>query len=186
MNGARRAAVLLATLTDEDVEDILGRLPEDCRSQIEPCLDELRALGAAPGYDWHEVLDAESTADQGSDDHPAMETVAGADADLMSRLLAREPAPVVGALLAANDWPWRDAFLAGCSQGRRQALETCTGRAFSVAGAVQRTLIEALADRVHQAGGAGAAGESFDHVLDRHTTAATKGTSTRWRTVWAR
>jgi hypothetical protein len=124
--GARRTALLLHALGDQDRSWLLARLPADARRPLAGMLDELRAVGipatrevveealalgrsGAPGR-------AGDPASVGSGPPAPTETaiawLEAADARALAAVLAPEPPMLVARLLAARPWTWRDELFA--------------------------------------------------------------------------
>lgn len=107
----RRAALMLHGLARTDREMILGQLDPVHRVAIEPLLEELAELGLPADTALLEELLKDAKDAPAAEVKPA-DVLMRADARHVERVIAAEPPLLVARLLAAGDWPWKDAVLA--------------------------------------------------------------------------
>jgi hypothetical protein len=112
---ARRAALTIHALGEEDRAWMLGQLQPRQRAVLEPLLGELRELG---------VQADRSALEQIESDSPASVTAAARLGRLgrpeirrLARLLEQEPPQLTRALLSAGDPAWRNALLKSLDSG---------------------------------------------------------------------
>lgn len=128
MPGRRQSALLLHGLQQPDRDWILARLPHSQRMVLQEHLQELRELGIPADPQLAQAAGA------GATDSPAA-TLRLADAGDMQLVLAGEPAWLLRQLLAMEDWPWRDAWLAGLPTAQRERVLSLNAPALAPAAA---------------------------------------------------
>jgi hypothetical protein len=117
----RRAALMLHGLARADCDVILGQLDPVQRVAIEPLLEELAELGL-PGDTalLQELLKTEAAT--APVERKPVDVLAHAPAHDVERVLANEPPLIVARLLAAQDWPWKEAVLARTALPRQRRI----------------------------------------------------------------
>lgn len=113
MTAHRQSALLLHGLNDSDRRWILGRLDEDNRRVLAEHLAELETLGipADPRF-VQAVLPTSETQDP----------LRSASAAQMVAVLANEPLWLVRQVLALENWPWRQEFIARLTPGQQRLM----------------------------------------------------------------
>lgn len=139
MPGQRQSALMLHAMQPADRDWILARLPHTERAILDGHLQELRSLGIPA-----DPLLARAGG-AGAADSPAA-TLRLADAGDMQLVLAGEPLWLLRHLLAMDDWPWRDAWLAGLPTAQRERL--LAGAAPGLAAAAAGALLQRTAARL--------------------------------------
>jgi hypothetical protein len=161
MSGLRHTALVLHGLADADRAWMLGQLPPEQAGAVTQMLAELCELGipndpslAAQALSSEAVRPIRTRPAQASDD-PA-QIVHGARVEPLQRVLQGEPQGFVAVLLAAGEWPWREAFLAAQEPAQRRALgELARGNAGGPR--LQAQVVAAVAKRLRDAPAATAA-----------------------------
>lgn len=128
MPGRRQSALLLHGMQPADRDWILARLPQAERALLDEHLQELRSLGIPA-----DPLLAQAAGAGAADSAAAALRLA--DAGDMQLVLAGEPVWLVRQLLSMEDWPWRDAWLAGLPTAQRERLLSATAPALAPAAA---------------------------------------------------
>jgi hypothetical protein len=113
MNAHRRSALLLHGLNEEDQRWVLARLEAPQRELLDGMLGELVRLN----FPRDEALHLQPAAAPQPGDR-----LRQAQAGQMAAVLAGEPLWMLAAVLAAGDWPWREAYCAGLDGMRRARL----------------------------------------------------------------
>lgn len=117
---ARRAALALHGLCEEDCQWMLASLPDAHRSLLAPLLDELRRLGLPPGTDLAAQL-AEGGAGPAAP-APHARALTRSQASCLAAWLAAESPQVPARLIAACP-AWRTALLAAMPEAARRGIE---------------------------------------------------------------
>ena len=142
---ARRAALLLHTVSADDRDWLLAQLSTDERRLMEPLLTELRELDIP--------IDRELLADAAGGDAGEVGGLAGADPALVARVLAAEPLDLIARVFALGPWPWSGAVLAALSPVRREQLRdrlTSAKRPAGPRSLLDARLLELVEARVQQ------------------------------------
>lgn len=122
--GYRKAALLLHTLCESDRDWLLQQLDETSRQELQLLLHELKDLGIPESPELLEGLKPEPASDsqpQTIDNLKRM--LAKVPADVISRVVAKEPAAFLSMLLKMHDWPWRNGVLSLLGASRRRQVE---------------------------------------------------------------
>jgi hypothetical protein len=158
----RRAALLLHAMAPVDRDWILTQLPASGRVRLEALLRELAELGiphdpallkqvaSATGPAVEPAMDVPRDAPGGA---PPFAAVVAADPARLAVVLRDEPIDLVAALLAAGDWPWRDAFMREIGPLRaRQVAERLAARwrGCRPGSASEQALLAAVARRLRE------------------------------------
>lgn len=114
---ARRAALTLHALPEEDREWVLRRLDPGQQQLVSEQLSELQALGVVAD----ERLVRQALDQSGEREAPQgwQERLRLCDAASMLGLLQGEPASLIARVLALGPWPWEQAFLEHVGPTRR-------------------------------------------------------------------
>ena len=111
-NAPRRAALLVHAMPQGDRQWLLASLPPHQRVELEELLAELRELGIPPDEQLlREVVDAPIAVQPAAVPADPLEHLAPGQVAVLAALLRKEPPQLVATLLAARDWPWKEAFL---------------------------------------------------------------------------
>ncbi|HEX7639614.1 MAG TPA: hypothetical protein VF457_14555, partial [Burkholderiaceae bacterium] len=120
---ARRAALLLHTVSAEDRGWLLAQLGEAQRARLQALVDELRAIGIPPAPELLRELAPAASIDGVAAADPAPD-LKRADPAALAHVLAGEPAELVALLLSLGPWPWSGDLLARLGGARqRQVLD---------------------------------------------------------------
>lgn len=181
MKNAQRAALLLLGLQDEDREFILANLSQPAREHIAPCIKQLREMGVPPQHDWLSLLGTKPATRPRTKlpEH----AIARADAKTISRLLAQEPAGLVGALLSSKDWPWASEFVEALPSDRRAALTRHMKSNVKPAPYLILALQKQIAFRLSEVTDTQSA---FDAQLVHQSARLKRKPVFNWRPTWAR
>lgn len=151
---ARRAALLLHTVSTDDRAWLLERLDVSDRARLQGLVDELRAIGIPPAPELLEELGPTVVAGARGD-AVVPSGLRHADPVALASVFAAEPAELIARVIAQGPWPWTGALLARMGASQRQqvldrvaVLPTADGRAPSGLDARLLALVEArLAQR---------------------------------------
>jgi hypothetical protein len=153
---ARRAALLLHTVSTDDRAWLLSRLEVSDRVRLQGLVDELRAIGIPPAPELLEELGPTVAAGVHGGDAVASSGLRHADPFALASLFAAEPAELIARVIAQGPWPWTGALLARMGASQRQqvldrvtSLSAAAGRAPSVLDARLLALVEARLAQHH-------------------------------------
>lgn len=113
----RRAALVIHGLPLPDQRAVLGRLDEAARTRITPLLRELDELGLPPQPALAKAALASLEPMPGR--KPSLATASAAQ---VTRVLSGEPEGLIARVVAADDWPWEQAFLKLQPRSRQRQL----------------------------------------------------------------
>lgn len=154
MDGLRRAALALSTLTDRDRRWVLERLPAPQRDSISPLLREIGGLGLVAEPDLHERLrDEENRLLAGSiaeGDALAETAIHRLDAHapaLVAQVLADESDVTVAALIARFPWRWNAPVMHALPQRRRERITRLAPVAKTMRAMPWRVLVRTVCNR---------------------------------------
>lgn len=172
MTGLRQAALVLHGLADTDRAWMLGQLPSHQAAPVHELLIELRDLGIPtdPSFAAQALASHRKRAFRASprgQEPDSTQFVRATSVESLRRVLDGEPQGLIAVLLAAADWPWRDAYLATQEPARMRALvELSRGKPGGAR--LQSQVVVAVAKRLRASGGnAPSAAASGSSVLRR-------------------
>ncbi len=142
---ARRAALLLHTVSANDRDWLLAQLSADERRLMDPLLAELRDLGIP--------IERELLAEVAGGGADEVGGLAGADPALVARVLAAEPLDLIARVFALGPWSWSGAVLTAMSPVRREQLRdrlTSANRPAGPRSLLDARLLELVQARVQQ------------------------------------
>ncbi|MFZ6659030.1 hypothetical protein [Undibacterium sp. TJN19] len=145
MPGFRQSALLLHGLSVSDQRWILERLAADDQKLLREHLAELKDLGIPADSS---MLNNLGISADGSKLSP---TQAAAAADMLMAL-KDEPIWLLKQVLSLENWHWKQAFLAGLTQGQKEKLQSLQIPALSVRAQIslRAYLIERLNGNQHE------------------------------------
>ena len=149
---ARRAALLLHTVSAEDRAWLLSQLDAAHRMRLQELVDELRSIGIPPAP---ELLDELGPVGPRADDAPAQCGLRQADGAALAIILAAEPAELIARVISLGPWSWTGALLARLGALQRQQvmdhLTTLSQAAASEPSALDLRLLTLVEARLAQA-----------------------------------
>lgn len=153
---ARRAALLLHTVSTDDRAWLLERLDVSDRARLQGLVDELRVIGIPPAPELLEELGPTVAAGARGGDAVGPSGLRHADPAALAGVFAAEPAELIARVIAQGPWPWTGALLARMGASQRQqvldrvaSLPTAAGRAPSGLDVRLLALVEARLARRH-------------------------------------
>jgi hypothetical protein len=146
---ARRAALALHALADEDRERVLGMLDEPQRSRVQPLLGELQALGIPRGVATPQTAPHAAHRQSGT----LSERMAMIDPLAAGAVLARCGAATAAALMRTAPAHWVKNVLAALPPAQRQLVDEQIAAGGMPASKLAETLCSALEDAVRDARG---------------------------------
>lgn len=151
MPGYRQSALVLHGLSEADQRWILARVEDDDQRVLGAHLTELKSLGipADPALTEAAASASATMGPTNSSRRPiAADPLMTASAAQVGIALADEPIWLVRQVLALEDWPWRQEFLASLAPGRRERLTPTNGAPISVSGKLAECLRAHLSSRL--------------------------------------
>jgi hypothetical protein len=154
MDGLRRAALALSTLTERDRRWMLDRLPAPQRDGLSPLLHELGGLGLVADPDLHQRLRDEENrqlaaamADGDALAEAAMRRLDAHAPAVVAQVLADESDVAVAALAARFPWRWSAPVLQMLEPQRRSRIARLMPVARTMQGTPWRLLVRAVCNR---------------------------------------
>lgn len=155
INGYRKAALKLHTMSAKDREWLLQQFTEDEQASLTELLRELQELGIKSDFGMSGELSADETIDMSNpvpDNEPevdkSVELLCAARAEEIAMLLSNEPDMVAGVVLSAYPWPWRSQLLASYGVEARLRASRALSQAQVLRPKVRSELIRMMASRL--------------------------------------
>lgn len=143
MNGHRQAAVALYALAPADQERILTELPAQDQRILQDYLAELAALGFDKAANMNDAAEPAPAAPL----EPRTRLHGAAAADVLA-VIGHEPAALIAQVLALDNWPWADAFLAVLAPHKGMLVRDALAGGIAAAPARTRFLLGAVVARL--------------------------------------
>lgn len=157
-NPARRSALVLHALCENDREWILQRLPAANREMLRNLLGELAELGIPSDPSLVAPFEAVGGAANGRDTGAVRSLcakVARLEPEQLAPVLRDEPPQLIAAFVQLYAWPWRDAFIQQLGPLRRkQVLDLLAAEAIKVPPALERPAHALLLSTIIERAGA--------------------------------
>lgn len=153
MSDLRKAALTLHALTDGDRAWLLDRLEPSQRRSLEGLLQELANLGIPP--DSRLLQNAIAAAQDGGPLPSTRTTLSEMSPEAIQALLLGEPAGLLARVLAAQDWPWSEAFLRSLDASQRRHVAEAMRDGLAASKALDDWLLDDLARRSRETAGGG-------------------------------
>ena len=119
----RQSALVLHGLSDTDRQWLLTQLPEEKQALLSEHLQELKQMGLPADRELVSSLLATSQVGN-AHEYSSHSRLHQTDSSAILQILANEPAWLIGAVLSAEAWPWREPIYEGLDASKRERVKS--------------------------------------------------------------